>query len=72
MCTPWGSDWVVLVPDWAGLGRFSGEASVCKGVKPVQVPLRAQRSPLSEAALASDCAQTGAECAYGVPILMGG
>ena len=25
MCTPWASDRVVLVPDWAGLRRFSGE-----------------------------------------------
>ena len=25
MCTPWASDRVVLVPDWAGLRMFSGE-----------------------------------------------
>ena len=23
MCTPWASDRVVLVPDWAGLGRIA-------------------------------------------------
>ena len=25
MCTPWASDRVVRVPDWAGLRMFSGE-----------------------------------------------
>ncbi len=31
LCTPWVSDWGGSVPVWGGLGRFSGEASVCKG-----------------------------------------
>ena len=31
MCTPWASDRVVLVPDWAGLRMFGPESSVCKG-----------------------------------------
>ncbi len=31
LCTPWVSDWVVSVSVWGGLGRFSGEASVCRG-----------------------------------------
>ncbi|MBP2217144.1 hypothetical protein H4V95_002335 [Arthrobacter sp. CAN_C5] len=56
-------------PVWGG---FRGEASVCKGVKPVQVPLRAQCFPLSEAVSLSDCAQTGAKCAQGVPVSVGG
>ena len=42
MCTPWASDRFVLVPDWAVLGMFPGESSVCKGWNPVRVPPRAQ------------------------------
>ena len=42
MCTPWASDRVVLVPDWAGLRMFGRESSVCKGWNPVRVPPRAQ------------------------------
>ena len=51
MCTPWASDRVVLVPDWAGLRRYSGEWRKFKGWNPVRVPPRAQHSPSSEAIL---------------------
>jgi hypothetical protein len=33
MCTPWGSDRVELVPDWAGLRRFSGGSALFAGVR---------------------------------------
>ena len=42
MCTPWASDRVVLVSDWAGLRRFAGEWRIFKGWNPVRVPPRAQ------------------------------
>ena len=42
MCTPWASDRVVLVPDWAGLRRLAGEWREFKGWNPVRVPPRAQ------------------------------
>jgi hypothetical protein len=48
MCTPWASDWVVLVPDWPGLAMFAGEWRKFKGWNPVRVPPRA-RFPTSEA-----------------------
>jgi hypothetical protein len=47
MCTPWASDRVVRVPDWAGLRRFSGEWRIFKGWNPVRVPPRAQCFPCS-------------------------
>ena len=46
MCTPWASDRVVLVPDWAGLRRFSGEWRIFKGWNPVRVPPRARVFPV--------------------------
>ena len=46
MCTPWASDRVVLVPDWAGLRRFSGEWRKFKGWNPVRVPPRARVFPV--------------------------
>ena len=49
MCTPWASDRIVLVPDWAGLARFSGEWRKFKGWNPVRVPPRAQCFPCSGA-----------------------
>ena len=42
MCTPWASERVVLVTDWAGLRRFSGEWRKFKPWNPVRVPPRAQ------------------------------
>ena len=42
MCTPWASDRVVLVPDWPGLRRISGEWREVKDWNPVRVPPRAQ------------------------------
>ena len=42
MCTCWASDRAVLVPDWAGLRRYSGERRKFKGGNPVRVPPRAQ------------------------------
>ncbi|KQN86578.1 hypothetical protein ASE96_13515 [Arthrobacter sp. Leaf69] len=44
--TLWVSDWVVLVPDWAGLRRFAGEWLVFKGWNPVRVPPRARVFPV--------------------------
>jgi hypothetical protein len=38
MCTPWASNWVVLVADWAGSQRFSGERWKFEGWNPVRVP----------------------------------
>ena len=37
MCTPWAADRVILVPDWAGVRRFSGERRIFKGWNPVRV-----------------------------------
>ena len=42
LSTLWVSDWVGLVPDWAGFRMFQRESSVCKGWNPVRVPPRAQ------------------------------
>jgi hypothetical protein len=42
MCTPRASGSAVLVPDWAGLGRLSGEWRIGEGRSPVRVPPRAQ------------------------------
>jgi hypothetical protein len=42
MCTPWASDRVALLPDWAGVPRISGEWPKFKGWNPVRVPPRAQ------------------------------
>ena len=49
MCTPWASDRVVLVADWAGFGRFFGEWRICRARSPVRVPPRAQCFRRSEA-----------------------
>jgi hypothetical protein len=51
MCTLWALDRVVLVADWAGLRRFSGEWRKFKGWNPVRVPPRAQHDPSSEGSL---------------------
>jgi hypothetical protein len=49
MCTPWASDRVVLVPDWAGLRMFVGEWRKFKARNTVRVPPRAQCFRRSEA-----------------------
>ena len=36
--TLWVSDWVVLVPDWAGLRRFAGEWRSIQGLEPGSSP----------------------------------
>jgi len=46
MCTPWTLERVVLVPDWAGLRRFTGEWRKFKGWSPVRVPPRARVFPV--------------------------
>jgi hypothetical protein len=46
MCTPWASDRVVPVPDWAGLAMFAGEWRKFKGWNPVRVPPRARVFPV--------------------------
>ncbi|MCB5283604.1 hypothetical protein BJQ89_03373 [Arthrobacter sp. ES1] len=51
MCTPWASDLVVPVPDWAGFRMFGREPSVCNCWNPVRVPPRAQCFLRSEAFL---------------------
>ncbi|MET3204729.1 hypothetical protein ABIB17_002096 [Arthrobacter sp. UYEF6] len=38
MCTPWASDWVVLVADWAGLQRLSGGVAEIQGPEPGSSP----------------------------------
>jgi hypothetical protein len=45
MCTPGPSDSAVPMPDWAGLGMFSGEWRNIKGSNPVRVPPRARMTP---------------------------
>jgi hypothetical protein len=45
MCTPWASDRVELVPDWAGSAMLAGEWRIFKGWNPVRVPPRARVFP---------------------------
>jgi hypothetical protein len=54
--TLWVADWVVLVPDWAGLRRFSGEWRKFRGWNPVRVPPRARVFPVQGPFGASSCA----------------
>ena len=46
MCTPWASDRVVLLPDWAELRRISGQRQKLRCWNPVRVPPRALVFPV--------------------------
>ena len=48
LCTPWASDRVVLVADWAGLRRFFGGVAEIQGLEPGSSPTSGTHNPSSE------------------------
>ena len=62
MCTPWVSDRVVLVPDWAGLRMFAGEWRKFRGWNPVRVPPRVRVFPVQGLFGVSSCGQCPHSC----------
>ena len=49
MCTPWASDRVVLVPDWAGLAKVFGGVADIQGLEPGSSPTSGTCFPCSGA-----------------------